>query len=60
VYLKENPPKDKNVPGPAQYTINSSFIERAGARYSLRPNTSHGSMFSNPTKEFPGPGQYND
>lgn len=58
VYLKENPPIDKNLPAPNFYKINSSFVERAPAAYSFRPNTSVGSMFSDPNKLFPGPGMY--
>ena len=59
MYLKENPPRDKNLPGPNQYQINSSFVDKSSAAYSLRPNTSYMSMFIDPTKNNPGPGSYN-
>jgi hypothetical protein len=57
--LKENPPRDKSVPGPAAYHARTGFVERTGAAYSIRPNTGYASMFNDPTKSFPGPGQYN-
>ena len=59
VYLKENPPRDRSVPGPGNYSIKTNFIEKRGAMYSIRPNTTYASMFIDPTKLFPGPGAYN-
>jgi hypothetical protein len=54
--LKENPPRDKSVPGPAAYTVKNSYVEKQGAAFSIRPNTSYASMFNDPTKKYPGPG----
>ena len=34
------------------------YVERAAASYSMRPNTGYQSIFHDPTKLFPGPGQY--
>lgn len=56
--MKENPPRDKSVPGPAAYHANSNFIERTPAAFSIRPNTGYDSMFNDPNKKYPGPGQY--
>jgi hypothetical protein len=56
VYIKENPPREKCVPGPAAYTPKPEAVEKSEARYSLRPCTSYASMFNDPTKNFPGPG----
>lgn len=47
------------MPGPGNYSVNSSLVEKSGASFSLRPNTSYASMFVDPTKKFPGPGTYN-
>ena len=58
VYYKENPPRDKSVPGPQAYVIKSNYSEKASAAYSFRPNSNYGSMFNDPTKKYPGPGQY--
>lgn len=57
--MKENPPRDKSIPGPAAYTVKNSYVEKSPAAYSLRPNSTYASMFNDPTKKFPGPGQYN-
>ena len=59
VYIKENPPKERCVPGPQAYHPNIHYVEKSPAKYSIRPATSYASMFNDPTKKFPGPGQYN-
>eukprot|EP00347_Sterkiella_histriomuscorum_P018891 403343777 len=59
VYIKENPPRDKNVPGPGAYTVKQDYTIKGSAAYSMRPNSNYASMFNDPTKKFPGPGQYN-
>ena len=58
VYIKENPPIDKSIPGPSAYVVKNRYVENQGASYSLRPNSSHMSMFVDPTKNYPGPGTY--
>eukprot|EP00347_Sterkiella_histriomuscorum_P008017 403346688 len=58
VYLKENPPRDKSVPGPAAYHAKTNYVETQAAAYSMRPSTTYASMFNDPTKQFPGPGHY--
>jgi hypothetical protein len=58
VYLKENPPVDITVPGPGQYEVKRNAVESSASRYSLRPKTAKDSSFQNPTRGFPGPGQY--
>lgn len=55
VYLKENPPRDKNVPGPGAYEQKS---EKSQIKYSIRPKTAVHSAFQNYTKGYPGPGTY--
>lgn len=57
--MKENPPIDKSIPGPAAYVTKTAYTERAAAAYSFRPNTSYSSIFNDPTKHYPGPGSYN-
>ncbi len=57
--MRENPPRDKSVPGPAAYSSKTAYTERAAAAYSFRPNTGYSSIFNDPTKQFPGPGAYN-
>lgn len=58
VYIKENPAREKCVPGPSAYKPKIEFVEKTNAKYSMRPSTSYASMFNDPTKKFPGPGQY--
>jgi hypothetical protein len=38
--------------------VKNAYVERNAPGYSLRPNTGYASMFNDPTKKFPGPGQY--
>ena len=57
--MKENPPRDKDVPGPAAYQAKLNFIEKQAAAFSIRPNTKYASMFNDPTRANPGPGTYN-
>ena len=38
--------------------MKNGFVEKQGAAFSIRPNTSYSSMFNDPTKKFPGPGSY--
>ena len=59
VYIKENPPRERCVPGPSAYNPNVTAIEKTNAQYSMRPNSQYASMFNDPTKKFPGPGSYN-
>jgi hypothetical protein len=40
VYLRENPPRDKDVPGPGNYPIPSK-IGKEGFSYTLRPRTTN-------------------
>ena len=47
------------MPGPAAYNIKSDYVSRAAAAFSMRPSSNYASMFNDPTKKFPGPGQYN-
>ena len=56
--MKENPPRDKSVPGPASYHAKTTYVEKQAAAYSIRPNTSFSSIFNNPIKLNPGPGHY--
>ena len=56
VYLKEQPPPDKAIPGPGQYQINGTF-GNSGLQYSLRPRTGD-NIFSQRRKKSPGPGTY--
>jgi hypothetical protein len=56
--LKENPPRDKSVPGPAAYQPKTHYVERAAAAFSMRPMTTYVSIFNDPTKLNPGPGTY--
>ncbi|CDW71854.1 UNKNOWN [Stylonychia lemnae] len=58
VYIRENPPRDKSVPGPAMYQIKSDYTLTSAAAYSMRPNSHYASMFNDPTVKFPGPGTY--
>ena len=58
MFLKERPPIDKHVPGPAVYSVNSKFVEKSAAAYSLRPHTAYQSIYVNPFKSNPGPGAY--
>ncbi len=59
VYIKENPPHDDAIPGPGAYNVKKQAIEMNNASFTMRPNTSMGSMFNDPTSSYPGPGQYN-
>jgi hypothetical protein len=56
--LKENPPRDKSVPGPSAYQPKTHYVERAAAAFSMRPMTTYVSIFNDPTKPNPGPGTY--
>ena len=40
VYIKENPARDPNVPGPGQYTI-PAIIGIESSKYTLRPKTTN-------------------
>jgi hypothetical protein len=60
VYLKENPPKDKNIPGPGSYNCRPINSDRSNLAFSLRPRTSHGSPFIDYQKDNPAPGAYNE
>jgi hypothetical protein len=47
------------VPGPSAYVVNDDYVIKSSAAYSMRPNSNYASMFTDPTRKFPGPGQYN-
>lgn len=57
VYLKENPVKDKSVPGPGSYKPDHKCHQKS-ISFSLRPKTAFGSAFNNGKKSLPGPGNY--
>ena len=58
VYVKENPPYDPCIPGPGAYRPTTNFTQKKAGAYSMRPNTKFQSIFTDFTKEVPGPGSY--
>ena len=56
VYLVQNPPRDRAVPGPGAYTVRAEPGINS-SKYSIRPKTSSNGMLS-PSYKYPGPGTY--
>ena len=57
MYLKEQPFKEKDIPGPGTYKVINEPGQEA-LKYTMRPMTTN-PMFHSPSEKYPGPGYYN-
>lgn len=56
MYLKENPPKDKGIPGPGAYNFSPKLGTEA-SKYSIKGRTANPLLLTS-TRHNPGPGAY--